>query len=112
MPWFRSVEWYERLKQPNLGSGLRRHNMTSILWFGRDLRLADNPALAAPVRSGQGIVPLFVLDDEDAGAWSAGGASRWWLNGSLEALSDALRVLGTQLVLRHGKAEAVIDQIL
>ena len=86
--------------------------MTTVLWFGRDLRLADNYALAAAVSRGQVIIPLFILDDEDSGHWAAGGASRWWLHGSLEALSDALKRRGTQLVLRRGKAEAVIDQII
>ena len=86
--------------------------MTTILWFGRDLRLSDNPALAAAVSRGQPLVPLFILDDEDAGNWAAGGASRWWLHGSLEALGEALLRHGTQLVLRRGKAEAIIDQII
>ncbi|MBC7596023.1 MAG: deoxyribodipyrimidine photo-lyase [Kineosporiaceae bacterium] len=36
---------------------------TSIMWFRRDLRLADNPALRAAVDAGpDGVVPLFVLD--------------------------------------------------
>ena len=84
--------------------------MTTILWFGRDLRLADNHALAAAVSRGQAIIPLFILDDEDSGNWAAGGASHWWLHGSLEALSDALRRRGTQLILRRGKAEAAIER--
>ena len=86
--------------------------MTTILWFGRDLRLSDNPALAAAVSRGQPVVPLFILDDEDAGNWAAGGASRWWLHGSLEALGNTLLRRGTQLVLRRGKAETIIDQII
>jgi deoxyribodipyrimidine photo-lyase len=86
--------------------------MTTILWFSRDLRLSDNPALAAAVSRGQPIIPLFVLDDEDAGQWAVGGASRWWLHGSLEALGATLRRCGTQLVIRRGKAEAVIDEII
>lgn len=86
--------------------------MTTIFWFSRDLRLADNPALAAAVSRGQGIIPLFILDDEDSGRWAAGGASRWWLHGSLESLSESLRSRGTQLLLRRGKAEVVIDRIV
>lgn len=80
--------------------------------FGRDLRLSDNPALAAAVSRGQPIVPLFILDDDDAGKWAAGGASRWWLHGSLEALGGTLLRRDAQLVLRRGKAEAIIDQIV
>jgi deoxyribodipyrimidine photo-lyase len=36
---------------------------TSVLWFRRDLRLADHPALLAAQDSGDEVVPLFVLDD-------------------------------------------------
>jgi len=35
--------------------------MTSVLWFRRDLRLRDHPALAAAAASGP-VLPLFVLD--------------------------------------------------
>ena len=86
--------------------------MTTILWFGLDLRLSDNPALAAAVARNQPIVPLFILDDEDAGDWAPGGASRWWLHGSLAAIGDDLARRGSQLVLRRGKAEAVLDGLL
>ena len=41
--------------------------MTTLLWFGRDLRLADNPALAAAIERGAPILPVFILDDEEAG---------------------------------------------
>ncbi len=56
-----------------------------IVWFRQDLRLADNPALAAAARSGRPIIALFVLDldDEMPGDWRMGAASRWWLHGSL-----------------------------
>ncbi|MXW55291.1 MAG: deoxyribodipyrimidine photo-lyase, partial [Gemmatimonadales bacterium] len=35
-----------------------------VVWFRRDLRLHDNPALAAAAKSGRPVVPLFVLDEE------------------------------------------------
>jgi len=37
--------------------------MTTVLWFRRDLRLADNPALLQAARAGGEVVALFVLDD-------------------------------------------------
>lgn len=52
--------------------------MLTLIWFSRDLRLTDNPALAAAIARGGPIVPVFVLDDPDAGEWAPGGASRWW----------------------------------
>ena len=86
--------------------------MLTLLWFGRDLRLTDNPALAAAIARGGAIVPIFILDDIDAGEWVPGGASRWWLHGSLRTLDDSLRQRGSTLVLRRGSAEIVINQLL
>jgi len=83
----------------------------TLLWFSRDLRLADNPALAAAVARGP-VLPFFLLDDADAGAWAPGGASRWWLHGALEALEAALRQRGATLILRRGPAAAAIDELL
>ena len=86
--------------------------MVTLLWFSRDLRLADNRALAGAIGRGGPVIPVFILDDADAGEWALGGASRWWLHGSLEALASSLRARGSRLVLRRGKAEAVINQLL
>src|SRR5690349_7381750 len=60
----------------------------ALLWFRQDLRLADNPALAA--LEGRRLLPVFVLDDAAAGAWAPGGATRWWLHHSLAALGRDL----------------------
>lgn len=80
--------------------------MTALLWFRRDLRLADNRALLAAIDDGP-IVPLFVLDDEGAGEYAVGGAQRWWLHHSLQALNDSL---GGRLVLRRGPAAQVVAE--
>jgi len=82
-----------------------------IVWFRHDLRLADNPALAAAARDGRPVIPLFILDDGGEGGWAAGGASRWWLHHSLAALDKDLQGLGARLVLRRGPAEAVLLQV-
>jgi len=57
--------------------------MTTLHWFRRDLRLADNPALDAAVAIGRPVIPVYIRDDAYAGEWSPGGASRWWLHGSM-----------------------------
>ncbi|MGI9260657.1 MAG: deoxyribodipyrimidine photo-lyase, partial [Woeseiaceae bacterium] len=62
----------------------------AIVWFRQDLRLSDNPALVAAVDAGAPILPLYILDDESAGDWKMGGASRWWLHQSLASLNNAL----------------------
>jgi deoxyribodipyrimidine photo-lyase len=86
--------------------------MTTLFWFRRDLRLADNPALNAALVSGQPLILVYISDDSDAGEWSPGGASRWWLHGSLSALSAAIEARGNRLILKSGPAEAVIQELL
>ncbi len=83
-----------------------------IVWFRNDLRLDDNPALDAAARSGAPIVALYVLDDESAGDWRIGAASRWWLHHSLLALGDELSRLGVPLTLRRGRAEFVLEGLI
>ncbi len=75
-----------------------------IAWFRQDLRLADNPALAAACATAGGppVIPVFVWSPEEEGAWPPGAASRWWLHHSLAALDAELRAQGSRLVLRRG----------
>ena len=80
--------------------------MTTLVWFRRDLRLADNPALTAAAARGR-IVPVYVLDDDTPGAWRIGGAQRWWLHQSLAALA---RDLGG-IVLRRGDPRQIIPEL-
>lgn len=72
-----------------------------ILLFRQDLRLSDQAALAAAVREGP-VIPVYILDDVTPGRWKIGGAQRWWLHHSLEALDKALREKGSRLILRRG----------
>ncbi|MEN6542580.1 deoxyribodipyrimidine photo-lyase [Parvibaculum sp.] len=81
--------------------------MPVIVWFRHDLRLADNPALAAAVATGDEILPLYILDD----ATSLGGASNWWLHGSLDALAGELARRAAPLVLRRGPAADVLPAL-
>lgn len=75
---------------------------TAVVWLRRDLRLADHYALLRACRDFERVIPLFVLFEDDAGAWSLGGAQRWWLHHSLNQLDKSLRERGSRLILRHG----------
>jgi deoxyribodipyrimidine photo-lyase len=61
----------------------------AMFWFRQDLRLSDNPGLISAAQRGN-VIPVFILDDTNAGHWSMGAASRWWLHHSLIALNKAL----------------------
>ena len=92
---------------PGLGAGVASRMTTPVLyWVRQDLRLADNAALTAAAAKGP-IIFLHVLDDETPGDWKLGGASRWWLHRSLEALRTKV-----PLVLRRGAAHKVIAEVL
>ena len=83
----------------------------AIVWFRQDLRLRDNPALDAASRRGGPVIPVYVMDEEGEGAWPLGGASRWWLHHSLEALSESLRERGSRLVVARGGSGTVMDRL-
>ncbi|MCX7384154.1 MAG: deoxyribodipyrimidine photo-lyase [Alphaproteobacteria bacterium] len=83
-----------------------------ILWFRRDLRLADNPALIAAAATGRPVLAVYVHDEATAGAWAPGGAARWWLHHSLGALAVGLAAIGGRLVLRRGRYAEVIPALV
>ena len=72
-----------------------------ILWFRRDLRLGDQPMLAAAVASGRAVVPVFILDPETE---ALGAAAKWRLGLSVAAFATALEGIGLRLTLRRGAA--------
>ncbi len=84
----------------------------SIVWFREDLRLADNPALAAAVSSGAPIVCLYIREAGLDGAREMGGASRWWLDKSLQALSARLEAIGGHLTLRTGQPAEILQRLV
>lgn len=71
-----------------------------IVWFRRDLRLSDNDALTAAVRSGELVVCVYI----HGSSWPTGRASRAWLSASLQALDESLRSRGSRLVRLTGDA--------
>ncbi len=75
-----------------------------VLWFRRDLRLADHPALAAAAREGE-VVALFVIDPAFA---TTGAARRAFLAGCLGELQ---RATGGALVVRTGDPVAVVAAV-
>jgi deoxyribodipyrimidine photo-lyase len=84
----------------------------TLLWFRQDLRLQDNPALAAAIARGGPVIPVYILDDAGDGDWPAGAASRWWLHHSLKALDASLRARGSRLLLARGDSGAVLSELI
>jgi deoxyribodipyrimidine photo-lyase len=85
---------------------------TVILWFRRDLRLDDHPALQAALVDCDRLVPLYVHEPEAEAPWAPGGASRWWLHGSLGSLDKGLRALGSRLLIARGDSLTELRRII
>ena len=78
---------------------------TSLVWFRKDLRLQDNPALFHCARSGP-VLPVYIWDETLPE--QEGGASRWWLHESLLSLSRSLSSAGSPLVFARGNAKDLL----
>ncbi len=79
--------------------------MTSIMWFRRDLRLRDQPALREAASAGP-VLGLFVIDP---GLWrSAGPARRAWLAASLRSLDESI---DGRLCVRLGRPSSVVPRL-
>ncbi len=80
----------------------------AIALFTRDLRLRDNPALAAAAQSAH-VVPLFVIDDAiTAGPWASPNRAHFLVD-CLHDLRSGLRRLGADLVVRRGDT---VEQVM
>ncbi|MCC6006409.1 MAG: deoxyribodipyrimidine photo-lyase [Rhodobacteraceae bacterium] len=82
-----------------------------ILWFKRDLRITDHPALAQAAAAGGPVLPLYIAEPE---LWAQPDASaRQWdfVAACLHALRRDLARLGQPLVVRTGEAVAVLEAL-
>lgn len=80
--------------------------MTAVVLFTRDLRVHDQPALAAACRDHAVVVPLFVVDDRILRAPTASPNRAAFLAETLAELRSALRDRGGDLVIRRGDVVA------
>lgn len=84
----------------------------ALVWFRKDLRLADNPAWSRAIAEEREVVPVYIHSEEEAGHWAMGGASRWWLHHALEDLDRQLRRSGSRLIIRRGGSEEVLRGLM
>ena len=84
----------------------------SIVWLRNDLRLQDNPALHHALGRPGDLTIVYIHDEESPEVRPLGAATKWWLHHSLASLSEDIRSLGGELVLRTGPAETVIPALL
>ena len=89
---------------------LRRTN--TIIWFRRDFRLDNNPALDFAISGGGQIIALYIEYNHIKDGWAQGEASRWWCHHSLERLSDSLAAQGIQLRYFRGDPSKILPAVV
>jgi deoxyribodipyrimidine photo-lyase len=75
---------------------------TALVWFRRDLRLSENPALLAALAGADLVVPVFCLDDRLIHGRNSSGARTQFMLESLADLDGALLAVGSGLIIRRG----------
>lgn len=80
-----------------------------IIWFRRDLRLADHAALSAACATGRPVIPLFILDEV---VEALGAAPKWRLEQGIAALETAIKAQNGRLILRTGRALATLEALI
>ncbi|HSH95121.1 MAG TPA: deoxyribodipyrimidine photo-lyase, partial [Roseimicrobium sp.] len=85
---------------------------TVIHWFRRDLRVTDNTALLAAYKAGDVVVPVFVLEDALKTGPDVGAGRLAFLLRSVDSLRKNLQLLGHTLIIRSGKSESVLPQLV
>lgn len=85
--------------------------MNVLIWFKRDLRAEDHPALAMAASKGP-VLPVYIVDPED---WAQGDRSgrHWCFTAEcLAELREALALLGLPLIVRSGDSVTVLDRLV
>ena len=78
----------------------------SILWFRRDLRIGDHPALNAAIEAGDEIVPVFILDEKSN--FYGGSKRKAYFSQSLRELDKSL---GNKLQIITGDQISVLKEL-
>lgn len=81
---------------------------TNLWWIRRDLRLMDNPALAAATANGATVIPVFVLDPFFEHSPYVGEKRTAFMLAGLRALDADLQSRGSRLIVRQGWPEEAL----
>ncbi len=79
----------------------------SIVWFRRDLRISDHPALNAAIEGSDEVIPLFILDKQQIA--EAGEKLLAYMSNSLRALDESLE---NRLHIIEGDQVKIIKELM
>ena len=85
--------------------------MTALLWFRRDLRVGDHPALHAALDRHEVVIPVFCLDERLLNGRHASGPRTQFMLECLHDLKASLTARGSDLVVCHGRPEQEVPRL-
>ncbi len=83
---------------------------TAVVWFRRDLRIHDHPALQHALERYERVVPLFVIDERILGGRWPSANRRWFLAGALASLRAEIECRGGRLAIVGGDPAEVVPR--
>ncbi|CAO2824395.1 unnamed protein product [Amaranthus hypochondriacus] len=100
--------------EPSNGAAARK---STIVWFRNDLRVHDNECLTTANNESMSVLPLYCFDPRDYGKSSSGFDKTGPYRASflIESVSDLrknLRERGSDLIVRIGKPETVLAEMI
>lgn len=85
--------------------------MPVLFWFRRDLRLSDNTALDAAIKSGDQVIPVYVLSGWRENHRWTGAPRQEVLCSALASLAKDLERIGGRLIIRQGQADKELAKL-
>ncbi|KAK9067696.1 hypothetical protein SSX86_011807 [Deinandra increscens subsp. villosa] len=103
-----------RPSDPSNAAALRR---VSVVWFRNDLRVQDNESLTSANNESISVLPVYCFDPNEFGNSSSGfdktGSNRAsFLIESVSDLRKNLQAKGSDLIVRIGKPETVLAELV
>ena len=84
---------------------------TALVWLRRDLRLFDHAALYHALTSGAQVICVFIFDKAILDSLPRSDRRVAFIHASLCELKQELNALGSDLIVRHGSATALIPRL-
>lgn len=84
----------------------------TLVWFHRNLRIDDNPALQQALKNSDQLLLLYVDSPLEEIPWQSGAASRWWLSQSLHIFQQQLDNTGMHLNIVRGNVHEIIPRLV
>ena len=84
----------------------------AFFWFRRDLRLEDNVGLFYALESKYPVIPLFIFDEAILDSLPKNDARVGFIHDSLSNINQKLQELGSSLLVKTGKTNAIWQVLL